>query len=192
MWWTADDQEFAKWYNALKYSTVADLISSLPFPEETHSPLKDVENSHTSYEAEKYRWAIGKLLQAIRKIYNYFNGGGMQLVDRGDSAGYDFTLSNFTTDGNWHDLDLSAIVPDGVRAVILGVNFTTEPAGSFMMFRKKGNVNEFNVGITRIENSNNENNSEPLIFLDTSRKIQYKTSNLTFEEIKIIVKGWFT
>jgi len=192
MWWTADDQEFAKWYNTLKYSTVADLIAALPFSDELHSPLKDVEGSHVHYENEKYRWAIGYLLQSIRKIYNYFNGGGMQLVDRGDPASYDFTLPDFITDGNWHDLDLSVIVPDGARAVILGVNFTTEPAGSFMMFRKKGNVNEFNVWITRIENANNENNSEPVIFLDTNRKIQYKTSNLTFEEIKIIVLGWFT
>jgi len=192
MWWTANDQEFVKWYNALKYSTVADLIAALPFPEETHSPLKDVENSHTHYENEKYRAAVGYLLQAIRKIYNYFNGGGMQLVDRGDPAANDFTAAQLSTDGTWHDLDLSAIVPAEARAVKIKIEYTDDVVGSYFLFRKKGNVNLINVGASCINVANKYISPEFDIFLDENRVIQYQASNAEFVEINITVRGWFT
>jgi hypothetical protein len=191
MWWTPDDIEFSKLYSALKYSGVADLIAALPFSDETHSPLKDVENSSVKYQSEKYRAAVGYLLQAIRKIYNYALGASMQFVDRGDPSAWDFVLTDLITDGAWHDMDLSAIVPANAIAAVLDVTYSEGAAGNYILFRKKGNVNEINMGVTRVQVPNVVNDSCLIVALSSDGKIQYLTTNTTFTVINILVRGWF-
>ena len=191
MWWTEADQLFAKYYNALKYSGVADLVANLPSSEETHSPLHDVENSSTHYENSKYRAAVGYLLQAIRKIYNYMPGGGMTFVDRGDNNTWDFMLENLTINDEYHDLDLSAIVPAGAVAVVIRV-FLLGTAGQRIAFRKKGNVQEYNSSISRLQSAGIEFENEVLVFLDSNRIIEYVGHSAEgFTNINFSVRGWF-
>jgi len=171
---------------------VADLIATLPNSDETHSPLKDVENSYVHFQYDELTEATGFLLQAIRKFYNYISGGGMQYVDRGDPANVDFSIGDFTTDGNWHDLDLSSIVPTGVNSIHFRVIITDDVAGSVLMFRKKGNTNERNIGAIRTQVANVNNESDFFITPDSNRIIQYKTSAVTFSLLNFIVRGWIT
>ena len=191
-WWTADDQLFAKYYNSLKYSTVADLVATLPNSDELHSPLKDVERSHVHYENENYPAAVGRLLQALRKFYNYIAGGGMQFVDRGDPAAWDFVLTDLITDGAWHELNLSAIVPLGTAAAVLDITYSQGSPGDYILFRKKGNVNEINIGVTRVQAANVVNDACLIVALSSDGKVEYKTINATFTVINILVRGWFT
>ena len=190
-WWTASDQLFAKYYNSLKYSVVADLVATLPNSDELHSPLKDVEKSHVHYESENYPAAVGRLLQALRKLYNYAMGVSMQFVDRGDPASWDFIETDLITDGAWHDLDLSAIVPLGTKAAILDITYSQNAAGDYILVRKKGNVNEINVGVTRVQVANVVNDACLIVALSSDGKAEYKTINTTFTVINILVRGWF-
>jgi hypothetical protein len=191
-WWTADDQLFAKYYNSLKYSIVADLVATLPVSDELHSPLKDVEKSYTHYQTPNYPAAVGRLLQAIRKIYNYFEGGGMQFVDRGDPAAWDFEVGDFTTDGAWHDLDLSGIIPAGVSMVQINITFSDDNPGSWILFRKKGNVNEFNMDVARSQVTDVINDACVMVQPDINGIIQYKTFSTAFTIINLVVRGWLT
>ena len=61
--------------------------------------------------------------------------------DRGDPAVSDFTTADFLPDDNWHDFDLSAIVPTEAKAVLLDVQIKSGAIGEYLMFRRAGNVN---------------------------------------------------
>jgi len=191
IWWTPDDELFAKYYNSLKYSIVADLIAGLPDSFDLHSPLRDVEKSYTHYQAENYRASIGRLLQAIRKTYNYFIGDAMIYSDRGDPSVFDFTLTDFTTDDTWRDLDLSSIIPANTKAVIVHICISAPNPNYCMQFRKKGNVNEINIGATRQPVKDIQTPEDLILAVDENRFIQYKGSPLAFDIINFVVKGWF-
>lgn len=81
-----------------------------------------------------------------KKIAEAGVGGGMTWVDRGDPAAPDWTELTLTLDGNWHDLDLSAIIDAGALLVIFRVFVIGGEGGptDFMM-RTNGNINEVNV-----------------------------------------------
>ena len=110
-------------------------------------------------------------------------------VDRGDPAAHDF--SSFTTDGAWHDLDLSSILPAGTFAVLLYVKILDDAAGSYFAVRKNGNSNEINTGIARTQVANIINEAQMTVFVDSGRIVEYKASNLTFTSIDVSVLGWF-
>ena len=115
----------------------------------------------------------------------------MQFVDRGDPVAWDFIVTDLTTDGAWHDLDLSAIVPLGTKAAILNITYSQNAAGDYILIRKKGNVNEINVGVTRVQVADVVNDTCLIVALSTDGKAEYKTINTTFVVLNILVRGWF-
>lgn len=114
------------------------------------------------------------------------------IVDRGDPSGYDKQLSDLTTDGTWRDLDLSAIVPDGAKAVILRVNVQDDAAGNEFDLRKNGNSNAYNTFEIRTQVSGVSNIQSGIVFCDTSRVIEYYATNTTWTHIYLVVLGWIT
>ncbi|GAH84380.1 unnamed protein product, partial [marine sediment metagenome] len=70
-------------------------------------------------------------------------------VDRGDPAAVDWVTGDFTRDGAWHDLDLSAIVPAGAKAVVFQGFFKSSVVEEIFQLRKKGNANAVNVSQLR-------------------------------------------
>ena len=191
-WWTASDQEFANFYNSLKYSVVADLVATLPYSDELHSPLKDVEKSYTHYQTPNYPAAVGRLLQALRKIYLYYQGAGMEYIDRGDPTAVDFQVANLTTDGNWHELDLSAIIPTTAKVVFLKVQVTDGSSGMYFEIRKKGNSNNINTFQIRTQVNYTTIDAGMHVPVGTDGIIEYRTTNNQFLSIYITVKGWTT
>jgi len=115
---------------------------------------------------------------------------GHKYVDRGDPAAFDFTLGNFTTDGGWHDLDLSGIVPAGTIAVDLRVQVQDELNTAAVNFRKKGNVNTVNVLRCSTHYDDDLLDTFGFVFCDVNRKIQYASNDLTFTAINFLVRGW--
>lgn len=112
------------------------------------------------------------------------------VIDRGDPAAWDFDLTDLTTDGAWHDLDLSSVAPAGALAVILFTQVKDDATNSYLMFRKNGNSNEYNVSATRTLLADVYIGHQHTVFLDSSRVIEYKATSTTFTEIYIIVCGW--
>jgi len=109
--------------------------------------------------------------------------------DRGDPASYDKT--DFTTDGAWHDWDLSAIVPAGAKAVLLFVQIKDDAVGSYLGFRENGNSNAYNVSTIRTQVANIFADGDLICACDSSRIIEYIGSNLAFVTTQAVVKGWW-
>ena len=117
--------------------------------------------------------------------------GKVDYVDRGDPQNLDFTISNFTTDGNWHELDLSSIVPAGATVVHLSLNIKDDTVASWLIFTKNGNSYVANRLIGRTFIANFTTDFEGFCACDVDRKIQYKAIALTWNDINLTVKGWF-
>lgn len=113
------------------------------------------------------------------------------LVDRGDPAGYDYATASFTTDGAWHDLDLSAILPAGTVAALIKVRITDDATDQYFQFRKNGNSNIYHAPLIRTQAANVSIESELIVFPDSSRVVEYRASNTTFTSIFVLVSGWW-
>lgn len=112
-------------------------------------------------------------------------------VDRGDPASWDFSTGDFITDGAWHELDLSAIVPAGAKAVSLRLKVTDELTVIGAKFRKAGNSNSLNIFDIITGVSNYAIVEHGCVALDENRKVEYNFFNTTWTEIYVIVKGWW-
>lgn len=113
------------------------------------------------------------------------------LVDRAGNLGaYDYTQAGLTTDGNFYDLDLSAIVPAGATWVYLRVSISDDAAGSSIQFRKNGSSGGYDNPIVGTQVAAVSNHASFFVPCDSGRVIEYKGSNLAFTSIGIAVLGW--
>lgn len=118
-------------------------------------------------------------------------GAPKGFVDRGDPSANDFTLTDFTTDGNVHDLDLSSIVKPGAKAVLFVLGFWHTSIGNAFAFRKKENSNNNSKSVCVTWAANNWVYFDVICPIGFSRKISYYTSNTTFGAAALVVKGWW-
>ena len=118
--------------------------------------------------------------------------GKVNLTNRGDAAGWDFTVANFTTDGNDHDLDLSAIVPTGAKWVKILARVVDETVGNVVWFFAKGETHRYNMIGQEVQVNGRTINIIGDVPLDANRKISYYTSNTTFTAINFLVRGWYS
>jgi hypothetical protein len=112
-------------------------------------------------------------------------------VDRGDPVAWDKSLIDFTTDGAWHDLDLSAIVPAGATAVVVLVYILDNAAGSEFDLKKAGVTLPIDGigGVLPIFNQHMLFSG--IVDCSIDRKIQYWATNTTWTDIYLVVTGWF-
>jgi hypothetical protein len=112
-------------------------------------------------------------------------------VDRGDPSGFDLTLGSMTTDGNWHDWDLSSIVPAGATAVLISARITDDAAGSLFQLRENGNSNVYNTSVISTQVANIGFFMDMITACDTNRIVEYTAENLTWTAINLTVRGWW-
>jgi len=113
-------------------------------------------------------------------------------VDRGDPAAYDFTLADFTTDDNIHELDLSAIISGNASAVVIRLRIEDDLVDSFVLLRKQGNTNSINCSVATTMVANTVIENDLVVAIGPNKKIEYRTTNTTFAKIDFIIKGWLT
>lgn len=112
-------------------------------------------------------------------------------VDRGDPDAYDFYTGDFIRDAALHDLDLSAIIPVGVRAIHFAVLATNTSANRWIWFRKKGNVNPHNRSFIRTQAADVEFSYSDIVEVSSDRKIEYCVQGMSMYKIEFLVRGWF-
>ncbi len=97
-------------------------------------------------------------------------------VDRTISA-YDWEKTDLIWDNDWHDLDLSDIVPTGVRLVLL-YNRLNLTGGGSIAYREKGTTGEWN----EIDAQNNLSQQRVSIIVpcDADQVIEYNGKNVTW------------
>ncbi len=111
--------------------------------------------------------------------------------DRGDPSSVDFSKTDFTTNGEWHVLNLSGIVPEGATLVHLLISANTAYNNSWIRFCKKGIVNKINADWMSIRHGNTENYESKWVACDADRKIEYWMSNQVWIQLDVLVRGWF-
>lgn len=116
---------------------------------------------------------------------------GHRYVDRGDPSAADFLNTDLTTDGAWHDLDLSSIVPAGAVSVHLRVDVKDDAAYNYIQFRKSDNSNLLNMQICMEMIANLSFFYGIIVSCNSDRFVEYYASNTTFTSINIVIRGWF-
>ncbi len=111
--------------------------------------------------------------------------------DRGDPAAADYTLTDFTTDGTWRDLDLSGIVPAGAKAVLLYIRIKDDLTDRVFGLRKNGNSNAFNTYALNTQVANLSVYDEATVACDSNRIIEYNFTNTTWTSVDVTVRGWW-
>ena len=129
--------------------------------------------------------------------YNLFMREAMlgkvqMFVDRGDPAAYDYAKEDLTIDGAWHDLDLSALVPAGAKAVLLIGHLEGNAIAWKINFRKNGNSNEINHCDMETIRANVTRHRSSIIALDANRVIEYNADNQAWANLYLCVRGWWT
>jgi len=132
----------------------------------------------------------------LQKILNDFmqravGDNIVNYVDRGDPTAYDFTEASLTTDGTWVDLNLSAIIPVGTKAVLIYFEIKDDAVESYLSFRKNGNSNVYNSLSQYTQVVSKYVSQEGIVVVDNNRTIEYQASNLTFTNINVLIRGWF-
>jgi hypothetical protein len=118
-------------------------------------------------------------------------GGGNVYVDRGDPASADFNQGDLTTDGAWHDLDLSGIIDEGAVLVHMTISIVDNAANLYIKFRKNGNSNATNIALMHNPVANIQLDGDILVACDEDGVIEYQCSNTSFTAIVIRVRGWW-
>lgn len=111
-------------------------------------------------------------------------------VERESRSGYDYTDADLTTDGSWHDLDLSSIVPEGAVKVAMRFTVVDNSANMHIQFRKNGDSSTYNQ-VIRTQVNGVSIDTLFKVFCDSSRVIEYEASNTTFSEIGITIIAWY-
>jgi hypothetical protein len=116
---------------------------------------------------------------------------GTVYYDRGDPSTYDFSLSDFTTDGTWKTKSLATIVPVGTKAVNCRVQVEDGSVGVYVAFRKKGNTYTINVSYVSTYIASIPSHDTIVIACDANREIEYLGYATAFTGINLQVLGWW-
>ena len=114
----------------------------------------------------------------------------LSYVDRGDPAAHDFLVGDLTLDLTWRELDLSSIIPSGVKAVVLRVAMNDTVAGTYIQLRKNGNSNATTSFKLISQGAGLQIESFPTIAVDSNGKLSY-TGSAGITGVWITVVGWF-
>jgi len=111
--------------------------------------------------------------------------------DRGDAGAMDFLVGDFTTDGAWHTLDLSGIIPAHAHAVAVSVAAAATAINKTLKFRTLGNANDFNRTLICTQAGNILSAQDIIVYPDANGRIEYNISPATWILITFCVKGWW-
>lgn len=116
--------------------------------------------------------------------------GKSQVVDGGNPLGWHYNIGDFTTDGSYHDLDLSAYVPVGAKFVLLRVNLLNSTANKACAFRKNGISQVYNNDYIYCQVAWVSYSQNVIVAVDDDRVIEYAFASGGWSQIDISIAGW--
>ena len=129
------------------------------------------------------QWIINMILELAKEQIGYFN--------RGDNTPNDFAIGDLTLDGAWHDLDLSAIVPENAKCVDIKVNIRNDFVDRRFDIRENGNVNTVNLLSLWTQVAGIRLGGLFPINLDANRVVEYRAPAAGWTLIFLNVNGWW-
>lgn len=112
-------------------------------------------------------------------------------IHRGDPAVQDYDHNDFTYDNVWHALDLSAVVPDGAKAVLFHVSAKDAQVQNFGQFERNGGINHTNFSQIIIQVADLTIAYDIVVACDEDRKIQYRFPGVPFDLFDLVIRGWW-
>ena len=116
--------------------------------------------------------------------------GGMSFVVRNPTKTDDYTEANFTWDGAWHDLDMSAIVPLSAKLVLITIRYNWSHAGNSVALRHPDDTNS-DGSIVIIQQVANQGFFQTILVPVKNGKVSYKQWNGAAQLYMWRVLGWF-
>lgn len=129
------------------------------------------------------QWLIDLIIEAIGIPPTY--------VDRGDTFPEDFSTVDLVTDGAFHELDLSAIVPAGAVLVLIHCGFSGTSAPANAAFRKPGYITGWNVAAVTLLVAGLARRPDVIVPLSPDRKIEYKFAGPGWTAQDMTIRGWW-
>lgn len=116
---------------------------------------------------------------------------GHRFVDRGDPASVDFAVGDLTADGDYHDLDLSSIIPKNAKLVLLRLVINNAFELQTTRFRKNGNSNAIADFYYMLLTPNSDMGISAVLPCDENGVIEYNIGNVAWASYDVTVAGWF-
>jgi len=116
---------------------------------------------------------------------------GQRFHAKADQESYDFLKTDLTTDYQYHDLDLSSIIPAGTVAVLLWGAFKGDVAHAEVCLAKAGYSGNYLKALFFQPIVNEGFGFSTIIPVSSDRKIKYRISNVNWIYINLQVVGWF-
>ena len=110
--------------------------------------------------------------------------------DRGDPTTDDWDQTSLTTDGSWHDLDCSSIVPAGASIIHFVGWMEDNIAAAHFNMRKNGNSNAVNMSWAYTAVANGRVGFDFWVSCSEARVVEYRFYNTTWTFIRLTVAGW--
>ncbi|GAI28680.1 unnamed protein product [marine sediment metagenome] len=104
---------------------------------------------------------------------------------------FDFQLSDLTQDGNWYNMDLTALVPAGATQVKFQLTYRTANIADRFMMREKGNFNTWNIASLRPHAPNQYRDYIFLVTPNADRFVQYRFVGTDCNFLRMTVCGWW-
>jgi len=117
---------------------------------------------------------------------------GVSYTDRGDVGSWDKTVSDFTTDYTWRDLDLSANCGTGVKLLHLRIQINDDAVQRNLEFRKNGNSGLYNVSVIQNQVANVTISQDMFVMCDANGIIEYRATSTVWTTINLCVRGWWS
>lgn len=133
------------------------------------------------------QWLIDTILALVAAL-GYLTTA---FVDRGDPAAADQTIATLTFDNLWHDWDMSAVVPEGAKLVLLRTLLKSGVINKRIQFRTKGSVNWPNLTVPRVQVANINFERDCQIAVNSDRVVEYKASVAPWTFCTITIAGWW-
>lgn len=130
------------------------------------------------------------MLYYFKAFYDYVKQRGL-FEHRADIADYDWDVTDFPNAGQWYDLDLTSIVPEHTKAVLLRGVMRSTTTGKYFILRRKGYTQGKVSSYIDVSVANTFERGEMVVGVGPDRIIQGQRNNVNVDTIFAVVKGWW-
>ena len=120
------------------------------------------------------------------------SGSGERYVDRGNATAFDIDEQTLTMDNDWHDWDLSSIVPLNAAGKAINIRtLSSDNTANNFSLREKGSTDvAWNILNVRNAAGGTTINQDGIVVCNASRVIEYKVS-ATATLAEAVIRGWW-
>ena len=117
---------------------------------------------------------------------------GHKFVNRGDFNVEDFSEADFTTDNDYHDLDLSGVIPSDTKLILVRVGIINTTINETLRFRQKGFTLAANYSMIVAQEADNMHDLDMWLTPDKDGVVEYRATAVgSWTNITFNIRGWF-